>query len=129
MKKGAKIWLAVLLSLATLAAQSAKAGSAVAMGDKAPYLVSSFGYLKRIAEQRALAKCGANGGNCRIIASTERLGYGAVAVGKGATGGSILGVAIAKRSREEAATLALEHCHAAGGINPKVIVQFRDPPP
>jgi hypothetical protein len=129
MKRGSRIRLALLLGLVTLATQDAKAGSAVAMGDKAPYLVSSFGYLKRIAEQRALAKCSANGGNCRIIASTEKLGYGAVAVGKGATGGSILGVAIAKSSREEAATLALEHCRAAGGINPRVIVQFRDPPP
>src|SRR5215471_290154 len=82
MKGSAGMLLAVLLGIGTLAIQNAKAGSAVAMGDKAPYLVSSYGYLKRIAEQRALEKCKANGGNCRIIVSTERLGYGAVAAGK-----------------------------------------------
>src|SRR5262249_50874898 len=97
MKRSTGMRLAVLLGMAALAVQNAKAGSAVAMGDKAPYLVSSYGYLKRIAEQRALEKCRANGGNCRIIASTERLGYGAVAAGKRAAGGSIPGVAIAKR--------------------------------
>ena len=128
MKRGAGVRSGMLVIIAMLAVQNAKAGSAVAMGDKAPYLVSSYGYLKRIAERRALEKCKANGGNCRIIASTERLGYGAVAAGKRAAGGSILGVAIAKRSREEAASLALDNCYAAGGINPKVIMEFRDPP-
>jgi len=128
MKRGSRIRLALLLGLATLASQNAKAGSAVAMGDKAPYVAASYGYLKRIAEKRALAICSANGGTCRIIASTGKLGYGAIAVGKRAAGGSIVGVAIASPSREEAAIIALEHCRAAGGINAKVIREFRDPP-
>jgi hypothetical protein len=127
MKRSSFLWL-FLLSLAALAVQNASAGSAVAVGSTHAYLVTSYGYSKAIAEQRALLKCRQNGGvNPRILAATDELGYGAVAVGDKGTG-SVISVALGKSSRAEAATLAIEKCVRHGGHNPKIIREFRDPP-
>ena len=74
-----------------------------------------------MAEQRALASCRRKGGsNARIFAATDVNGYGAIALARRANGGSILAVALGKRSATEADKVATEHCLQAGGINPKV---------
>ena len=64
--------------------------------------------------------------NVRIVAATDIAGYGAIAVALHPNGrGSILGVALGKRSATEADNLAIEQCLKAGGTHPKIIEGFR----
>src|SRR5690348_9249501 len=125
MKKGAKIWLAVLLGLAALAAQSAKAGSAVAW-DGHGHLVSYHGYPVDEAKRLAL-EIGRQryGGNVRLVAYSDASGYGAIAVARnGAGSGSIIGVTLGRASAREAENRSIEKCLKAGGTNPKIIRTF-----
>ena len=112
------------LVLATLIAQRANAGSAVAH-DPAGHTVYSFGGPEKLAREQALEICRHRGwANARIIASTDTIGCGAVAVArKGA--GSVVGVSIGKRSTAEADALAIEQCLKNGGAEPKVRWRFR----
>jgi hypothetical protein len=118
------------IALVGLMFHDARAGSAVAIGSTAknPHPVESVGYPKEVAIQRALRICFEKGGvNARIIAATDKVGYGAVAVAaKPGAKGSIIGVALGKRSKKEAEILAIEHCLTAGGVNPHLIRRFKD---
>ncbi len=123
MKESAFFWLA-LLGLAVLAAENAPAGSAVAWEGHG-HLVSLHGYSVDEAKRRALEIARRHyGQNVRLIASTDIFGYGAIAVAAKGTG-SIIGVALGKRSASEADALAKEHCLKAGGTAPKVIKAWK----
>jgi hypothetical protein len=125
MKKNALFRLA-LVSTAVVAMQNANAGSAVAT-DSHGHNVYSYGHPKEIAKRRALDMGRREGWvNLRIVAATDITGYGAIAVARHPNGqGSILGVALGKRSATEADNLAIEQCLKAGGTHPKIIGGFR----
>jgi hypothetical protein len=110
----------MLLGMCALAVQNAQAGSAVAHGSNG-YLVASVGQSVEVVKQRAIEICRRKGGvNVRIIAATDVFGYGAIAVAaKGA--GSVIGVALGKRSATEADAIAIDQCLKAGGSGPKII--------
>jgi hypothetical protein len=78
-------------------------------------------------KQRALAEARLKyGTQARIVAATDVIGYGAIAVAWHPSGhGSIVGISLGKRSATEADTLAIEKCLKAGGINPRVKWAFR----
>ena len=124
MDKGARMGLAVLLGLSALAVQNSKAGSAVAW-DGHGHLVTYHGYpveeAKRLALETARSRYG---NNVRLIGYTDTFGFGAIAVGGNRTG-SVIAVALGKRSKAEAETLAIEHCLQAGGIEPRVRWRFK----
>jgi hypothetical protein len=75
-------------------------------------------------EQRALTEIRAKyGRQGRIVAATDVIGYGAIAVAWQPSGhGSIVGISLGKRSATEANTLTIEKCLRAGGVNPQVKV-------
>jgi hypothetical protein len=119
MKRSALLALA-LIGVIGVATPRADAGAAVAW-DGGSHLGTAYGGPISVAEQRALANCRRKGGsNARIFAATDVKGFGAIALGRRASRGSVLAVALGKRSATEADTVALEHCRKAGGINPKV---------
>jgi hypothetical protein len=112
--------LAVLLAVGALAIQNAGAGAAVAHGSNG-YLVASVGQPVNVVKQRAIEICRRKGGvNVRIIAATDVFGYGAIAVAAKGTG-SVIGVALGKRSPTEADAIAVDQCLKAGGSAPKII--------
>lgn len=112
------------LALAALITQEANAGSAVAH-DPAGHTVYSFGGPEKLAREQALEISRHRGWlNARIIASSDTIGYGAIAVARKGTG-SVVGVSIGKRSMAEADTLAMEQCLKRGGTDPKVRWRFR----
>jgi len=113
-----------LLGLATLLAQNITAGSAVAW-DGHGHVLSSVGYSVSVAKERVLKIAHQRyGANARIVAFTDLDGYGAIAVAaKGS--GSVIGIALGKRSATEANFLAIRRCSEAGGTNPKVIRAFK----
>lgn len=125
MKKTGLFWLA-LMCLAGLPIYSAKAGSAI-VWDGGRNLTSSYGHPVGIAEQRALKTAHLNGwSNVRIIAATDQTGYGAIAIALHPNGrGSVIGVALGRRSAAEANSLAIEQCLQKGGTSPKVRWVFR----
>jgi hypothetical protein len=104
-----------------LTVEKANAGAAVAA---APHLqlATSYGGTIQQVTQRALSVARKKyGGNVRILAATDRTGFGAVAVARPPNGvGWIVGVALGRRSATEADALAIEQCRKAGGIKPKV---------
>jgi ubiquinone biosynthesis protein COQ9 len=110
-----------LLSMTVLAIQNTDAGSAVAT-DGYGHNIYSYGHPKEIAKQRALDMARREGWvNVRIVAATDIVGYGTIAVALHPNGqGSILGVALGKRSATEADNVAIEQCLKAGGTHPKI---------
>ena len=125
MKKSALFRLA-LLAIVFLALQNANAGSAVAW-DGVRFLGAAYGGPVAMAKQRALENCRRKGGiNPWIIGSSDVSGYGAIAIARHPNGrGSLIGVALGRRSATEADTLAVEMCLKAGGTNPRVTAGFR----
>jgi hypothetical protein len=125
MKKNA-VFRLVLLACLALAPQSVNAGSAGAT-DGHGHLATAYGGPVEREKQQALETARHRyGANVRIIAATDLTGYGAVAVARHPNGhGSIIGVALGKRSATEADTMAIEHCLKAGGRNPQVKWAFR----
>jgi hypothetical protein len=124
MKKGAKIRLIGLLGLAALAVQNASGGSAV-VWDGHGHVVSYHGSREDEAARRALELAHSHfGGQFRLLASTDLDGYGAVAIAAKGTG-TVIGVALGKRSATEANALAIDHCLKAGGIAPKVVKAWK----
>lgn len=123
--KRSTLFRLVLLGLMALASHNAYAGSAVAMEPRHGNLATAYGGPMQREEQRALAQARRlYGANVRIVASTDISGYGAIAVarfGKRA----IIGVALGKRSANEADTIAIEQCLKAGGTHPEVKWAFR----
>jgi hypothetical protein len=125
MKKNALLGL-TLIGLVTVALQNVNGGSAVATDDRGNLATAYGGPVER-EKQRALETARLRyGANFRILASTDRIGYGAIAVALLPNGhASVIGVALGKRSATEADTMAIDHCLKAGGINPKVRWGFR----
>src|SRR6516225_8447018 len=120
MKRSTGMRLAVLLAVGALAIQNAGAGAAVAHGSNG-YLVASVGQPVNVVKQRAIEICRRKGGvNVRIIAATDVFGYGAIAVAAKGTG-SVIGVALGKRSATEADAMAIDQCLKAGGSSLKII--------
>jgi len=117
--------LLALLAFSVFASNHASAGAAVAIGPHNKFAASYGGPVKQAA-QRALAaarrRCGPN---VRLLAATDVIGYGAIAVGRVSNGNWVIGVALGRRSATEADTLAIEQCLKGGGINPQVKWGFR----
>jgi uncharacterized protein DUF4189 len=123
--KRSTLFRPVLLGLTVILIQSTRAGSAVAW-DGHGHLGASAGYPIQEAKQRALKRCCRNGGvNPRILGATDAVGDGAIAVARGAAGGSVIGVTLGRPSPADADNRAVEKCLKAGGINPKIICGFR----
>jgi hypothetical protein len=123
--KGSSLFRLVLLGLAFILIQSARGGSAVAW-DGHGHLGASAGYPLQEAKQRALQRCRRNGGvNPLIIGATDSVGDGAVAVARGRSGGSVIGVMLGCPSPADAENRAVKKCLKAGGINPKIMWGFR----
>ena len=120
MKRSPFFWFA-LLSFTTLALQKANAGSAVAWDGHGHFSTAYGGPVQR-EKQRALETARRKGWTtAKIVAATDRTGYGAIAVARHPNGfGSVNGIAIGKRSATEADTLAIEQCLKAGGTNPQI---------
>jgi hypothetical protein len=125
MKKNALLGL-TLIGLATVALQNVNGGSAVATDDRGNLATAYGGPVER-EKQRALETARLRyGANFRILASTDQIGYGAIAVALLPNGhASVIGVALGKRSATEADRMAIDHCLKAGGVNPKVRWGFR----
>jgi hypothetical protein len=116
--------LRLVVGLSAILIQNAGAGSAVAW-DGLGHLVYSYGRPVKEAEQRALAICRHRyGGNVRLIASSDVVGDGAIAIARRGNS-SVVGVALGHRSPLEAEILALRQCLKAGGTDPKVRWGFK----
>jgi hypothetical protein len=116
--------LRLVLGLAAVLIQNAGAGSAVAW-DGLGHMVYSYGRPVKEAERRALAICRHRyGGNVRLIASSDVVGDGAIAIAR-CGNSSVVGVALGHSSPLEAETLAMRQCLKAGGTHPKVRWGFR----
>ena len=115
-----------LALMVLLAAEKANAGAAVAVAAHLQLATSYGGPIQQV-KQRALSVARKKyGGNVRILAATDRTGFGAVAVARPPNGvGWIVGVALGRRSATEADALAIEQCRKAGGIKPQVKWGFR----
>lgn len=116
-----KLFSLTLLGFSVLASEDGNAGAAVACAGDGQWATAYGGSVAR-EEQRALTeirvKYGTQG---RIVAATDVIGYGAIAVARHPSGhGSIVGISLGKRSATEANTLAIEKCLKAGGVNPQV---------
>ena len=109
-----------LIALASWLLHNVHAGSAVAWAVKAISLRPTEVLCKE--KQRALSCAHRNGWTtAKIIAATDSLGYGAIAVALHPNGyGSVNGIAIGRRSATEADAVAIKLCLRAGGTNPKV---------
>jgi|ERR1700730_13802788 hypothetical protein len=110
-----------LLAFLVLASDNANAGSAVACAGDGQWTTAYGGPMVR-EEERALAEARLKyGRQGRIVAATDVIGYGAIAVAWHPSGhGSIVGISLGKRSATEADKVAIEKCLKAGGINPQV---------
>jgi hypothetical protein len=116
--------LLALLGLTSIMIQIAPAGSAVAW-DGHGHLVHSAGYPLQIAKERALRICRLRyGANAQLLASTDVVGDGAIAVAR--RGGDwIIGISLGRPSPADAENRAIEKCLKAGGVNPKVRWGFK----
>ena len=116
----------LLVAVAVLMARNASAGSAVA-SDGHGHLVSSVGYSVKIAKERALEIAHRRyGNNVKLLASSDVIGYGAIAVARNGNGsGSIIGVTLGRASALEAENRSIEKCVKAGGTNPRIVQRFK----
>lgn len=114
------------LILASLLVQNAKAGSAVAIGSNG-HLVYSYGLPRSVAARHAINVCIHRGGvNVRLLASTDMVGEGAIAVARQGNGnGWLIGVSLGRPTAVDAQARAIEQCRKAGGTGPKVKWGFR----
>jgi hypothetical protein len=123
--KKSTLFLLALLGHAILTVHNVQAGSAVAT-DGLGHNIYTCGHPVELAKKSVLELARRNGWHARIIASSDVTGYGAIAIALDPSGhGSLIGVALGRRSATEADTLAVELCAKAGGINPKVRWGFR----
>ena len=121
---GKAITLLVLLGLASTALDKLYAGSAVAW-DGRGHLVHSAGYPLEIAKERALRICRLRyGANARLLASTDVVGDGAIAVARRGADW-VIGISLGRPSPADAENRAIEKCLRAGAVNPKVRWGFR----
>jgi hypothetical protein len=126
--KRSVIFSFALVALAGVLIHNADAGSAVAMELHHGGLATAYGGPVAREKQRALNEARRlYGADVRILAATDITGYGAIAVARHPSGrGSLIGIALGKRSAAEAAALAIKHCLTAGGTDPKVKSEFLD---
>lgn len=133
------IFLLASIGLAIVLTQDLKAGSAVAWGPG--HLGTAYGGPVEMCKARAIANCRRKGvPNPKLIGATDVItadnrvdpgrfrgvGYGAIAVALEPGGhGSLIGVALGKRSATEADALAIVQCAKAGGTHAKVRWGFR----
>jgi ubiquinone biosynthesis protein COQ9 len=118
----------VLTGMVVMAMQRANASSAVAV-DREFHVTRAYDPTASEEEvkQRALELAVHHGWtNARIVASTGRYGYCAVALAYKAKGtGAIMGIALGSPSQAEADRLAIASCLKAGGFEPKVYARFK----
>jgi Domain of unknown function (DUF4189) len=117
----------MVVSLYFVTSRYAYAGSAVAIADNGPrtIVVKSYGLPQKIAEQHVIEICRREGGaNAKLLASSDVVGYGAIAVARRGPGW-IVGVSLGRRSATESEYRAIKACAKAGGTNPKVKWGFR----
>jgi hypothetical protein len=105
--------------LAAVLIQSANAASAVAWGGHG-HLATVTAYSLKEAKRRAIDLCRRKGGiDIKILAASDVVGYGTIAVARLGTG-SVIGVSVGRRSATESEIRAKKACLRAGGTNPKV---------
>jgi hypothetical protein len=109
-----------------LATETIHAGSVV-VWDGGKNLGTAYGRPVAMARQRALEAARRKGWtNVRVIGASNVSGYGAIATARHPSGhGSLIGVALGRRSATEADALAIEQCVKAGGTDVKVTAGFR----
>jgi hypothetical protein len=111
-----------LVGVTFFALQRINAASAVAWDGGSNVITSAGQFTERLAKYDALSTGRKKfGANVRVIASTGRSGYGAIAVAARANGhGQIIGIALGRGSQSEADRLAMGQCLKAGGVWPEV---------
>jgi hypothetical protein len=118
----------VLTGMAVVAMQRAEASSAVAI-DPDGHVTRAYDPMatEEAARQRALELAIHHGWtDARILASTGRFGYCAIAVARKGNGpAGFVGVSLGRPSQAEADRRAIASCLRAGGINPKVYARFK----
>ncbi len=128
MNKVASLASALMLPMTTI--QQVGAGSAVAVGTVSPefFPVEEIGYPKAVAKQLALKSCQERGGlNPKIVAATDKTGYGAVAIAiKASREAVIIAASLGNASIREAESRAMKSCLTAGGVDPRLITSFLD---
>ena len=121
--------LVVFALVAAAVSSVGRAGAASAVvTDGHGHLTTSTGLLtEELAKYDALTTARKkHGANVRLLASTGRSGYGAIAVAGRANGlGSIVGIALGRGSQSEADRLAIEQCLKGGGVSPEVRWRMR----
>jgi hypothetical protein len=119
------IFRLILVGMTVAALQRLEAGSAVA-NDGLGHTIYSFGHPKAVAIQSALETARLHGWtDARIIAASDKTGYGAIAVAAYKGGRSVVGVSIGNGSQAEADTKAIENCLKAKGFDARVRWRFR----
>jgi hypothetical protein len=108
-----------LLGFGCILTLNAGAGSAVAW-DRHGHMAYTFGESRKDAERHVLDLCRRKGSmNAKLLASTDIVGYGAIAVARlGA--GSVIGVSLGRPSPADAESRAINKCLKAGGLDPRV---------
>jgi hypothetical protein len=126
MKRSMLFWLA-LVGVTFLALRRVNAASAVAWDGGSNVITSAGQLTEQLAKYDALTTARQKfGANVRVIASTARSGYGAIAVARRAHGhGQIIGIALGRGSQSEADRLAMEQCLKDGGVWPEVRWRIR----
>jgi hypothetical protein len=119
-------YTALVFLACILVTEPLRAGSVV-VWDGGKNLGTAYGRPLPIEKQRALQAARRKGWtNVRIIGASNVSGYGAIATARHPSGhGSLIGVALGRRSATEADTLAIEQCTKAGGTNVKITAGFR----
>jgi hypothetical protein len=121
---GKTVALLVSLASASVMISSADAGSAVAW-DGHGHMVHSAGYPVEVAKERALRICRLRYGvPPRLLASTDVVGNGAIAVARRRSDW-IIGISLGRPSPADAENRAIQKCLKAGGVNPKVRWGFK----
>jgi hypothetical protein len=122
--KGNTFTFVVLIVISLVIIQCTRAGSAVAW-DGRGHLVHSAGYPLAIAKERALRICRLRyGANPHLLASTDVVGDGAIAVARRGRYW-VIGISLGRPSPADAENRAVMKCLKAGGIDPKVRWGFR----
>jgi hypothetical protein len=116
------IYYLILVGMTIMASQRAGAASAVAWDGGSNVITSAGQFTERLAKYDALSTGRKKfGANVRVIASTGRSGYGAIAVAGRSNGhGTIIGIVLGRDSQCEADRLAMGRCLKAGGVWPEV---------
>jgi len=117
----------ILVGMTIMAIQRAEAASAVALGSGGHLVTSAGQPTEAIAKYDALSTARKKyGANVRLLASTGRTGYGAIAVARRTHGpGSIITVSLGNRTQAEADRSAIAESLKVGGVWPEVRWRIR----